>query len=258
MTYLESLFSLEGKTALVTGAARGNGKAIAEGLLRAGASVMLVDRLEQELTSTVSVLSEDGLPAFAYVCDLTGTGAVEQVVSETTAVFGRFDILVNNAGISLAHETITYPDEAWQATLSANLEVPFRLSKAAAAVMKGQGGGSIINITSLNAELAFPDNPAYLASKGGLKQLGKSLALDLAPYNVRVNNIGPGYIHTKMTHGSWSDPEKHQQRCQRVPLGRWGKPEDLVGVVVFLSASASSYITGQDIYVDGGWLIKGL
>ncbi len=117
-------------------------------------------------------------------------------------------------------------------------------------------GGSIINITSLNAELAFPDNPAYVAFKGGLKQLTKSLALDLGKYNIRVNNIGPGYMRTNMTKKGWANNRKLIE--DRTILGRWGTPDDLIGTAIFLLSSASSYITGQDIYVDGGYLTKGL
>jgi len=116
----------------------------------------------------------------------------------------------------------------------------------------------IINITSLNSELAFLDNPAYVAFKGALKQLTKSLALDLGKYGIRVNNVGPGYFRTNMTKKSWEDPEKNKARCDRTVLGRWGEPKDLAGTIIFLCSNASSYITGQDIYVDGGWLIKGL
>ena len=124
--------------------------------------------------------------------------------------------------------------------------------------MSEQGGGSIINITSIAAEVGFPDNPAYQAAKGALKHLTRSLAVDLGSSGVRVNNIGPGYFKTDMTKGSWSDPEKREERSNRTLLGRWGVPEDLAGVVVFLASEASSYVTGQNIYVDGGWLAKGL
>ena len=136
--------------------------------------------------------------------------------------------------------------------------MPFLLSQAAAKEMRFSGGGSIINITSLNSELAFPDNPAYVASKGGLKQLTKALAIDLGRYDIRVNNIGPGYMKTQMTLKSWTNRKTRRERQQKTMLGRWGDPEDLIGAAVFLASDAASYITGQDIYVDGGWLTKGL
>ena len=125
-------------------------------------------------------------------------------------------------------------------------------------MMKDQGGGSIINITSIGAELGFPNNPAYIAAKGALKQLTKSLALDLGPFGIRVNNIGPGYFRTDMTKGSWNDPQLEEDRIRRTILGRWGEPDDLAGAAIFLASEASRYITGQDLYVDGGWLAKGL
>ena len=124
--------------------------------------------------------------------------------------------------------------------------------------MTNKGRGSIINITSLNAELAFPDNPAYMSFKGALRQLTKSAALDLGQHNIRVNGVGPGYFKTEMTRASWEDKEKFEARKERTVLKRWGEPEDLVGVCVFLASDASAYITGQNIYVDGGWSIKGL
>ena len=124
--------------------------------------------------------------------------------------------------------------------------------------MKTQGQGSIINITSLNAELAFPDNPAYVAFKGGLKQLTKALALDLGSSGIRVNSIGPGYIRTEMTSRSWANQPARQLRAERSVLKRWGEPTDLAGAVIYLASDASSFVTGQDVYVDGGWLIKGL
>ena len=138
------------------------------------------------------------------------------------------------------------------------MRAPFRLSRAVAGRMKAQRSGSIINITSLSAELAFPDNPAYVAFKGGLKQLGKALALDLAPFGIRVNNLGPGYIHTEMTRKSFEDPPRHEERAARSALNRWGEPEDLQGPAIFLASPASAFVTGQDLYVDGGWMIKGL
>ena len=124
--------------------------------------------------------------------------------------------------------------------------------------MKDQGGGSIINITSIGAELGFPNNPAYIAAKGALKQLTRSLALDLGSFGIRVNNIGPGYFRTDMTKGSWNDPQLEEDRIRRTILGRWGEPDDLAGAAIFLASEASRYITGQDLYVDGGWLAKGL
>ena len=173
--------------------------------------------------------------------------------------YSKIDILVNNAGVSFGDQSFeTYSSENWERTYQVNLKAPFELIQMVTESMKKEGLGSIINITSLNAELAFPGNPAYIASKGGLRQLTKSAAYDLAKYGIRANNIAPGYMRTAMTEKSYNDPKMHTDRKNRTLLGRWGTSEDLVGAAIFLASDASSYITGQDIYVDGGWSIKGL
>jgi len=258
MSYLDSLFSLVDDVAIVTGAARGNGRALARALAQAGATVVLTDVLEDALAGTVAACEHDGLRVAGFVADLAVDGAPEAIASFTYERYGRIDILVNNAGITKPHAALDYPDASWEATHAVNLRAPFRLARAVARVMRDAGRGSIINITSLNAELAFPDNPAYVAFKGALKQLTKALALDLGPAGIRVNNIGPGYFRTDMTRGSYADPELRRQRAGRTALGRWGEPEDLAGAVIYLASRASAYVTGQDLYVDGGWLARGL
>jgi NAD(P)-dependent dehydrogenase (short-subunit alcohol dehydrogenase family) len=257
MSYLEKIFSLDNKVAIVTGAAKGNGKAISEALLNSGSSVILVDIKKKELKQTVKSFLDQGLDAIGFECDITDSKQISRLSEFVIKKFQRLDILVNNAGVSFAHTTIDYPDKFWDKTYETNLKAPFRLSKEFAKIMKKKGG-VIINITSLNAELAFPNNPAYQAFKGGLKQLTKSLALDFSEYNIRVNSIGPGYFRTDMTEKSWKNLRKRKERTNRTILKRWGVSDDLTGVVIFLASNASSYITGQDIYVDGGWLIKGL
>ena len=233
-----SLFSLDSKVALVTGAANGNGKAIASGFKEAGASVISLDLENADV-----------------VCDVTDYDKMEVVLSSLDKV----DILVNNAGVTYPAPFLSYPDDEWDRTYEVNLKAPFKLMQLVGEKMKtNKCGGSIINITSLNAELAFPDNPAYMAFKGALKQLTKSAAIDLGKYDIRVNNIGPGYFKTNMTRASWEDKEKYNARKKRTMLNRWGSPADLVGIAVFLASDASSYITSQDIYVDGGWSAKGL
>ncbi len=256
--YLAALFSLEGRAAVVTGAARGNGAALAEALLRAGASALLVDFREVELTDTTKHLNAEGLAAQCLALDLTEEGAAARVGSCVRSAFGRCDILVNNAGITLGGNVLEYSDGDWERTYRTNLKAPFELARELGRTMKSTGKGSIINVTSLNAEMAFPNNPAYVSFKGALKQLTKSLALDLGRFGIRANAIGPGYMRTAMTGGSWSDPLQRQQRCDRTVLGRWGEPKDLAGAVIYLASDASAYVTGLDLYVDGGWLIKGL
>jgi len=258
MSYLEKMFSLDNKVAIVTGAARGNGKAIAEGLLKAGAKVYIVDILEQTL-KTCSDFKSAGFTKVEYeILDLSDFKKLESFIDKVYSENKRIDILVNNAGVSYSKDTLSYPEAMWDYTHAINLKAPYKLSKLVSRYMIKGGGGSIINITSLNSELAFPNNPAYVASKGALKQLTKSFALDLGKFNIRCNNVGPGYMKTEMNKVSWKDLEKRKARSDKTVLGRWGDPEDLSGLVVFLSSDSSSYITGQDIYVDGGWLIKGI
>jgi len=258
MTYLDKLFSLQDKVAVVTGATRGLGQAIAEALLQAGATVILVGSNEQRLGQTAKVFKDGELPAFPFRCDLTEPQQIDGLVEFIAEQHQRIDVLVNNAGVTLPHQGPDYPDESWRKTFRVNLEAPFQLSKRFAAMMKDQGGGSIINITSIGAELGFPNNPAYVAAKGALKQLTKSMAVDFGQFGIRVNNIGPGYFKTDMTQGSWNDLQLQKDRSRHTILGRWGEPDDLAGAVIFLASDASSYITGQDLYVDGGWLAKGL
>ncbi len=258
MSYLDDLFSLAGKTALVTGASRGLGQAIAEALLRAGAQVIMVSANAERLAGAVAALQAEGLPATMQRCDLADPSAIAALIEAVHRDPGHLDILVNAAGISEGHALFDYPDELWAHTLQVNLTAPFVLARGLAPLMAAQQSGSIINITSLNAERGFPGNPAYVAAKGGLKQLSKALAVDLAPHGIRVNTIGPGYFHTDMNSGSWQDPERRAQRSAHTLLGRWGEPQELAGLVIFLASAASGYITGQDIYIDGGWLAKGL
>ena len=255
MTYLDSLFSLNDKVAIVTGGARGNGKTMSEALLRSGASVILVDILKNQLASTKKSFQKENLDAFYFNCDITKKNQILKLKKFIHDKFGRLDILINNAAVSYPHSTINYPENSWERTYNVNLKAPFILSQEFAKIMKNQKhGGVIINITSINAELAFPNNPAYQAFKGGLKQLTKALALDFSKYGIRVNSIGPGYFKTNMTEKSWRDTKKRKQITNKTILKRWGVPSDLSGAVIFLSSDSSSYITGQDIYVDGGWI----
>lgn len=258
MSYLDELFNLKNKTALVTGASRGLGHACAAALLRAGASVILVSANQQRLDEATSEFQAQGLPATSHCCDLADKAQINALIESVRADPGRLDILVNAAGMSEGHPLFEYPDELWERTLQVNLTAVFQLARGFAPLMAAQKSGSIINITSLNAERGFPGNPAYVASKGALKQLSKSLAVDLATHGIRVNSIGPGYFHTDMNSRSWNDPERREQRSNHTLLGRWGEPDDLAGAVIFLASAASAYVTGQDIYVDGGWLTKGL
>lgn len=240
---------------IVTGAARGNGRAIAEGFVRYGSNVYFVDILD-EVDKVVSSLGSK--KAHSVVCDITDITSLQRLINKVIEESSQIDVLVNNAGVSIQNED-PYDEEVWKRTLEVNLNAVFRLSKTVAKVMIEQNrGGVIINITSLAAEFAFPDNPSYVASKGGLRLLGKAMARDLSKFNIRVNNVSPGYMITPMTYKSYSNPVLKEERNKRIMLRRWGEPEDLVGPCIFLASDASAYITGIDLPVDGGWHAKGL
>lgn len=243
------LFSLEGRVALVTGGSRGIGAAIAGGLAGAGARVVVVARSPAPEAPPV--------PGVRYaVCDVTHEHAFARVAYEVFARERRLDILVNAAAISLPPGGDEL--DRFDKTLRANLHAVFGACLAVAPMMQRGGGGSIINVTSVNSVLGFPDNPGYVASKGGLRMLTKALALDLGPANVRVNALAPGYIRTAMTAASWADPVARKARADRTILGRYGEPEELIGAAIYLASDASSYVTGSEIFVDGGWTAKGL
>ena len=249
-----ALFSVKDKVVIVTGASRGIGRAVAEAFLDHGSRVVFVARSPDMVER---VRQQPMERALAIRCDVAVPGAAEQIRDATVSKFGRIDVLINNAAIALL-EGDPYAEETWDRTLNVNLRSVFLLSRDLIPVMKQQGGGSVINITSVAALLGFPGNPSYQAAKGGLRQLTKAMARDYAQDNIRVNNICPGYVRTAMTAASWADPAKRAARSSRSMMDRWAEPEDLVGPCIFLASEASAYITGCDLPVDGGWTAKGI
>jgi len=248
------IFSVAGQVAVVTGASRGIGKVLSEGLLDGGAKVVGIARSAERLAPIDA--HENGQ---AIALDLGDSGSAEKIVEQTVDRFGRIDCLVNNAGITLP-ESDPYDDSTWQQTMEINLNAVFRVSRLTVLQMKDQEpqGGSIINIASIGALLGFPGNPSYQAAKGALRQLTKAMAHDFGKYGVRVNTICPGYIRTDMANFSYKNPEMRKQREDRTMLGRYGEASELVGPCLFLASNASSYMTGCDLIVDGGWTAKGL
>ena len=248
---MNSLFSIEDNVVIITGAGRGNGKAIAIGLAKLGAFVYALDLAFESTPPHINIIHE--------VCDITETNTVKLICENIYAKHGRIDSLINNAGVTFTKQKEElYDSKNWAKTIEINLSTPFELSQVVYSYMLKNKKGSIVNITSLSADLGFPNNPAYVASKGGLKMLTKAFARDWGRNGIRCNNVGPGYMHTEMTNASYQNETLRKRREQNIMLGRWGTPEDLIGPCIFLISDASDYITGQDIYVDGGWTANGL
>ena len=247
----DNLFSLKNKVVIITGAGRGIGQYLAEKIVERDAIVYAIDKQFTKKTSKNSMKN-----LFKIKCDITKQDTFRQVCADIVRKKKKIDVLINNAGISMANKQSgkIYAKDKWDETLRINLTAHFSCSQEVIQYMKRWKRGSIINITSINAELGFPRNPAYVASKGGLKMLGKALAKDWGKYGIRVNNLGPGYIRTEMTKSSYSNKKLREERAKHTMLGRWGEKDDLVGPCIFLASDASKYITGQDVYVDGGWI----
>lgn len=241
-----SFESLKKRNILITGGSGALGLAFARGFKECGARVHLWGHREIDNAEEFDQYQ---------IVELTSEQDIREQFLKLSA---DIDVLVNCAGFTVGEKSEKYPVDMWQKTIAINVTAPFLISQLAAERMMQKDGGSIINITSIGAEMGFPNNPAYGASKGGLKQLTKALACDWAEYGIRVNNVGPGYTRTKMTGESWRDEEKRKERTNRMMLKRWAEPEDIVGIVLFLGSDMSKYITGQDIYVDGGWTAKGM
>jgi len=254
------MFSLKEKKVLITGAANGNGLEITKGLLDCHAKVIMADSDLKALKKNYEIFKRRGLPVYMEYVDLNIISEIKNLIKNIKKKHSDLSVIVNNACITYSEEIDKYDLEKWNTTHNINLLAPFVLIRDLVKTLKKNKtkNPSIINITSLNSELGFTNNPAYIASKGGLKQLSKSFSNDLGKFNIRSNCIGPGYIKTKMTAKSFADKERNKFIKEKTILGRWGKSSDLVGAVIFLASDASLYITGQDIYVDGGWLAKGL
>jgi 2-deoxy-D-gluconate 3-dehydrogenase len=248
-------FNLKGKTALVTGSSRGLGAGIAIALAEAGANVAIHgSRAVPEATQ--KKLAGMGVKALALVGNVADAAVCSMLVAETIAHFGALDILVNNAGTIRRAPAVDYSEQDWQTVIDVNLTSVFRLTQHAGRDMLARGSGKIINIASLLTFQGGVTVPAYAASKGGVGQLTKAFANEWASKGVNVNAIAPGYMATDNTEALQKDPVRSRQIMERIPAGRWGDPEDLAGAAVFLASSASDYMHGHVLAVDGGWLCR--
>lgn len=248
-------FRLDGKQAVVTGGSRGIGLGLARGLAEAGADIVLVARRVEELAEAAKDLADTGRRISTMPFDLADSDAIAGFYERIVAEQGPVDILVNNAGMSRRGPAHELSLDDWQTVMDLNLTATFALCQAFAKErIASQRPGKIVNIGSLMSSASRPGTSPYTASKGGILLLTKALALDWAKYDIRVNAIGPGYIETPLTKPLVDDPKFDAWVKERCPLGRWGKPEDLASVAVFLASPASDFITGQIIYADGGWL----
>lgn len=251
-------FDLSGKAALVTGGNGGIGLGMAKGLAEAGAAVLVVGRDAAKNAAAVAALQSAGGKAASFVADVTDEAQVKNAVGEAVRRFGRLDILVNNAGINVRKPPQDYTAAEWHRVLDTNLTAAFLCSQAAYPEMKKAGGGKMINIGSMMSIFGAAFTTAYAASKGGIVQMTRALATAWARDNIQVNAVLPGWIDTDLTIGARKEvPGLHERVLARTPAGRWGGPQDMAGIAVFLAAPASDFVTGTAIPVDGGYSVQG-
>ena len=250
------MFSLNDRIAVVTGGSGDLGFAIADAYSAAGAFVILVGRDKSKLDISLNNISHPN-KSISIVCDVRDEAQVEKMVEEVLIRYGKIDILLTAAGIQHRSPVINFGGDDWLRVLDTNLNGTFYCAKAVARHMVVNNSGRIIFISSLTSEIGIPNIAAYAASRGGIKQLSKTMAVELAPLGITVNCIGPGRFLTPMTKDLFDDPSKRESFLSVIPMKRPGVPKDLAGLAVFLASDASSYITGQSIYVDGGWLAGG-
>ena len=251
-----ALFDLTGRVAIVTGGNGGIGRGIALGLAEAGAAVAIFGRNEEKNLHVLAELKTIGVPSIAVKVDLTDRAALEPACNQVESQLGGVSILVNNAGnVSLSGGVLNEKPEDWDNVIETQLNAVFLLSKLAAQSMLGQQGGKIINIGSMYSFFGSGLIPSYSAAKGAIVQLTKSMAIELAPHNIQVNAIAPGWIETDMTAPVHTMP-LNDEILARTPAGRWGQPEEIAGTAVYLASRASDFVTGETIRVDGGYAIR--
>jgi 2-dehydro-3-deoxy-D-gluconate 5-dehydrogenase len=248
---------LDGRVALVTGGSRGLGLGMALALAHVGADLALAARTKPELDEAAAQVVALGRQALVLPTDVGDVNAVQAMVQQAAAHFGRLDILVNAAGINIRQPVDSFTEADWDRLMAINLKGAFFACQEAATLMRQQGKGKIINVGSIAFEIIVPNVALYAISKGGMRQMTRSLAVEWARDNICVNAIAPGRFWTQMTDAVFSNDSLYESAISPIPLGRPGKPADLAGATILLASEASDYITGQTLFVDGGWLVNG-
>ncbi len=254
MAHVLDSFRLDGRAALVTGGNRGLGAVFSRALSEAGAAVALCSRSEGESRKAAEeIAGSTGKQVIGFKTDVTNQADIDAMMDGIAHEFGRLDILVNNAGINFRHPAAGFPDDEWLKVLNTNLVGAFRCARAAGALMIKNGYGRIINVGSNLSLVGLPDRTAYASSKGGLLQMTRVLALEWAKYGITVNTLCPGPFETEINSAIIENPSARKFFDERLPIGRWGKPEELGGTIVYMASEASSFMTGATLVVDGGW-----
>ncbi len=251
---MNNYFDISGKIALVTGSGQGIGYVLARGLAGAGCIVILNDIVEDRLIAAVDRLKNEGFNAHSVIFDVRDENQIKSSIEKVEQVVGAIDILVNNAGIQIRGPLEDFKLTDWQSLIDINLTGAFLVSKSVVKGMIERKTGKIINICSMQSELARPSIAPYTATKGGLRNLTRGMATDWGKHNIQVNGIAPGYFKTAMTKALYEDEKFDTWLCGRTPANRWGDPEELVGTLIYLSSNASGYVNGHLVYVDGGML----
>ena len=247
-------FRLDGKVSLVSGASRGIGLAMAEGLAGAGSELVIAGRNMTTLKPVAErIAAETGNAVLPIQTDVGNLAEIDELVAQTVETFGRLDVLVNNAGVNVRNPALEFTEADWDFVTDVNLKGAFFLAKACGKVMQQQKSGKVINTLSLTSAIGLPTSVAYTAAKGGLLQLTKLLAVEWAEYNIQVNGIAPGFIRTEMTAPARED-SRNEWILNRTPAYRWGEPEDLAGLTIFFASNASDFVTGQMVFIDGGFM----